>query len=329
MRCVEEVVRQPTSRHPAPFSSAERVTTLFCAEPLRPMACCVIDSLTARGWHATVETGDAARNALRRFRDPSVGLRVLCVAEALDAQTRTALGRALDPYDRRDLLIVHFQTPRAIIEAIEGFVGLKPARRKLARPLTRSTRSYLAHQTLVEQQVDLSRWSAYGVATAATTAALAVGLHFAGPSPIATTAQRSAALLQPTPAETAAPSPLVDDSVLSAVAPTDLDDDDDAKPQRRAPRPSAASASIRQELTPIQDADINEATPRIGGEPTDVEDLGELPLEDLDAAEPVAVLEPVDGVESVSPVAAVDGAPALRRAPTLSTADPFSVPSAP
>lgn len=281
------------------------------------MACCVIDSLTARGWHASVETGDAARNALRRFRDPSVGLRVLCVAEALDAQTRTALGRALDPYDRRDLLIVHFQTPRGVIEEIEAFVGVKGTRRrKPARPLGRSTRSYLGHQTLVEQQVDLGRWSAYGVATAATTAALAVGLHFAAPTEPPTTSVRSAAALQRAPIETAAGSTLVDEAVFAAVAePTE----DEAPAPRRPAHRSAATASTPTPAPMAPSVDL----------PSDVEELGELPMENIDAevdadAEPVATLEPVEAIEKVSPIAAVDGAPALRRLPTLTTADPFS-----
>ena len=152
-----------------------KVATLFCAEALRAPACVVVDALTVRGWSVRLQTGDAAREALKRFRDPKAGLRVLCLPEPLNVAAREALRKALDPLHRGDLLIVDFFTPRTVVEHVLTFSGYRvgPRRRTLGR---RTTRSYLAQPTLLESAVDVGYWSLYGVVAAAAGVAILGGI---------------------------------------------------------------------------------------------------------------------------------------------------------
>jgi hypothetical protein len=131
----------------------------------------VVDALEVRGWSVTLHTGPSAHAALRRsLRNDGDGLRVLCVFEGITVSTQTQLRDALDPHRRGDLLVIPLETPRQVIDAIERFSGTVVPRR--GRP-NRTTRSYLAHPTLIEAQLDVRRWSRYGIAgTLATTAVL-------------------------------------------------------------------------------------------------------------------------------------------------------------
>ncbi len=144
MRRQTSVARTRTSRY-RPVKRP-KVASLFCAEGLRAPACVVLDALGVRGWKVSLQTGDAAREALKRFRDPNAGLRVLCLSEPLDHPSREALRRALDPLHRGDLLIVDFFTPRSVVEHILKFSGYRVGARRPTRG-RRTTRSYLAAPT--------------------------------------------------------------------------------------------------------------------------------------------------------------------------------------
>lgn len=255
----------------------------------------MLDALGVRGWKVSLQTGDAAREALKRFRDPNVGLRVLCLSEPLDHKSREALRRALDPLNRGDLLIVDFFTPRSVVEHVLKFSGYRVGAR---RPSTqrRTTRSYLCQPTLMENAVDVGYWSRYGVGAAAAGVAILGGMSTflaVGPgSDFRTTADATVASA---PAEPRQTSPLVDRSTLSATLPV-LD-----APLPKRPRPAA---------TPPQRDPIPE-------EPAAV--LEEVPLPEVPTEGIVAIERP----RRVPAVIGRGGAPGLLHAPSLHTVDPF------
>ena len=269
-----------------------KVATLFCAEALRAPACVVVDALTVRGWSVRLQTGDAAREALKRFRDPKAGLRVLCLPEPLNVAAREALRKALDPLHRGDLLIVDFFTPRTVVEHVLTFSGYRvgPRRRTLGR---RTTRSYLAQPTLLESAVDVGYWSRYGVGAAAAGVAILGGISTFW-------AMKPDLPLRPQPttvaADTLEPSRLVDDAALSATLPTPVADPrpPQARPRRAAQVPDEEPAATLEEI-----------------------ELPEVPLEGL------AVIERRrDRPAGITR----GGAPGLLPAPSLQTLDPFSGP---
>ncbi len=255
------MARSKTSRH-RPLKRP-KIATLFCAEGLRASACLVLDALAVRGWSAQLQTGDAAREALKRFRDPHAGLRVLCLSEPLDRTSTQALRKALDPLGRGDLLIVDFFTPRTVVESILRFSGYRVGARR-ARP-RRTTRSYLAHATLVENTVDVGYWSRYGMGAAAAGVAILSGM-----STFWAMSDDSVAP-EPTPAAAVAeqhsePSPLVDRTAYSATAVPMFE------PPPAPPRP----------------APVSRANAPLPGEPRatlEEVDLPEVPLEGIVAVE--------------------------------------------
>lgn len=267
-----------------------KIATLFCAEGLRAPACVVVDALTVRGWSVRLQTGDAAREALKRFRDPKAGLRVLCLPEPLDAASQAALRKALDPLQRGDLLIVDFFTPRSVVENILKFSGYRigPQRRVSPR---RTTRSYLAQPTLVESAVDVGYWSRYGMGAAAAGVAILGGMStFWAMKPDLSAAPVASVVA----AETAEASPLIDHATLSATASRPAQD----------PLPAASPERPRMEIPEEEPAATLE----------DVE-LREVPLEGIAVIErrrdqPLAITR--------------GGAPGLLPAPAMQTLDPFS-----
>lgn len=284
------VARTKTSRH-RPIKHP-KVATLFCAEGLRAPACVVIDALTVRGWSVQLQTGDAAREALKRFRDPRAGIRVLCLPTPIDPRSKQALRKALDPLGRADLLIVDFFTPRSVVESILRFGGYRVGPRR-PRSQRRTTRSYLAQPTRVEQAVDVGYWSRYGVAAAAAGVAVLGGMStFLATRPEVRSTPKVAA------SEVVEASPLVDHSVLSNALPLR-----DQEPPT-APPPRKAAAEQIPEEPPATLEEIK---------------LPEVPVEGLVAVErrraPVSISR--------------GGAPGLPRVPRIGTVDPFgSTPAA-
>lgn len=245
---------------PSARTGNQRVATLYCAEPLRAAACCVCDALAVRQFRVGLQTGDAARAALRGFRDPDVGLRVLCVAEPVDEATRTALCRALDPYDRKDLLVIQMTTPLEVVHAIETALGVKPRRKR--RVCNRFTRSYLSHQTLVERPVEVRRWSVYGIAGAMVSLATAAILHLSlGPRPADDASQPASA---PAATEHIAqtPSRLVDDTVLSATQRPEPEPDPAVSALERGVAPGPAPAQVVAVASDLAPLEAIEAPPR-------------------------------------------------------------------
>ncbi|MEM6296955.1 MAG: hypothetical protein AAGA54_37165 [Myxococcota bacterium] len=253
----------------------------------------MLDALAVRGWRVDLRTGDAAREALKRFRDPHAGLRVLCLPEPLEPAAHNALERALDPLGRGDLLVVDFSTPRAVVEAILRASGYRVGARRAVRPV-RSTRSYLAHATLMEHQVDVGYWSRYGMGAAAAGIAILGGMSafWAMKPPRVHTPAVASSDVAATPKR----SRLVEDSTFSAVstAPMDI-----APPPRV--RPISADEHVPEE------------------EPATLEpiELEPVPLED----EALAI--PPSSSTGLPDALARGGAPDLLRPPRSHTIDPF------
>lgn len=293
MRRQRPVARTRTSRY-RPVKRP-KVASLFCAEGLRAPACVVLDALGVRGWKVSLQTGDAAREALKRFRDPNAGLRVLCLSEPLDHASKEALRRALDPLQRGDLLIVDFFTPRSVVEHILKFSGYRVGARRPTRT-RRTTRSYLAQPTLVENAVDVGYWSRYGVGAAAAGVAILGGMStFLAVEASSSLAAHPDTTVVSAPAQPHESSALVDRSTLSA-----------AVPVLEAPLPRQS----RRVAEPQPSVEIPE-------EPTAV--LEEVPLPEV----PVEGLVAVERPRRAAPVLGRGGAPALLRAPSLHTVDPF------
>lgn len=166
-----------------------------------------------------MHSGDAAREALKTFRDPDAGVRVLCLPEPVDPATRIALKRALDPMGRNDLLMIKYTTPRAMVEEILKFAGHRVGPRRLSGS-RRTTRSFLAQPTMVEATVDVGYWSRYTAVAAAAGVACMTGMSVfwamkSGPVDSSKPSTAPAAIAE----QMSAPrSPLVDDAALSAIA---------------------------------------------------------------------------------------------------------------
>lgn len=283
------VARTKTSRH-RPVKRP-KVATLFCAEALRAPACVVVDALTVRGWSVQLQTGDAAREALKRFRDPNTGIRVLCLPEPLEPASQQALRKALDPLGRGDLLIVDFFTPRSVVENVLKFAGYRVGSRR-PRTQRRTTRSYLAQPTLIEHAVDVGYWSRYGMGAAAAGVAILGGMStfWAIRPDVSPTPTRPPAVA----VESVEASPLVDRTAMSnTVTVPELE-----PPPVLRPRKVPAEAPIPEEPPAMLE---------------EVE-LPEVPVEGLVA---------VERRRATPPAISRGGAPGLPRTPRLGTVDPF------
>jgi hypothetical protein len=254
---------------------AARRVTLLCPEPLRASACCVEDALIARGWRVRLEFGAQARRVLLRpVRSEGRDLRVLCTSEPLDADVEAQLRLGVDPDGRGDFQIVLFDTPRAVIEAVERMGGAATRRRRLA---PRRGRTYLQHATLVEQQVHDDRHRRWGIATAVAVAIAAVAGIEARPrladpvdAPIVRRAEEDSA-------SATSGSTRIDEPVLAAVRtalpleeeeePTIVIDDEDTEIDRSRDRGRRASSQATEadalEAAPLEPA------PLAGSDPAD------------------------------------------------------------
>jgi hypothetical protein len=286
-----EVLKHPTSpgvRH--------RRVTLLCAEAFRPAACCVEDALVARGWEVALETGTQARPALRRLlREKNPGLLVVCIPDRVDESLAAKMRARLDPEGRGDLHIVSIETPRSVIEAVERLAG-QPRAPRASRP--RRPRSVLAHPTLVEQQIGPNRLSWMAIGAAAVLVLAAIGLETRARDERSMTSQveRSPAISPGTS------SLLVDETVLSAVAPIGLSDDEPTSPVKIEVR--------SQPSTPVR---LVTAAPEL--EPELAED-GDVDFERLGPA-------PLEEVEHMPSPRAIASVPGIRRSYTVDPFDPF------
>ncbi|HWB73633.1 MAG TPA: hypothetical protein VG755_01735, partial [Nannocystaceae bacterium] len=144
------------------WRAGQRRVRLFCAEELRPSACCIVDALHARGCEVSLFTGPDARANLRTPAPPDV-LRVVWAPEVPDRKIRDRLRAGLDPEGQGDVLVLGATTPRGVIDAVDAF-GAPPRRRRRRSALAR--RTYLAHPTLMERSLDARGYGSGLVAAA-------------------------------------------------------------------------------------------------------------------------------------------------------------------
>lgn len=288
-------------------SCVPRRVTLLCPEPLRASACCVEDALIARGWRVRLEFGAQARRVLLRPGRPDAReLKVLCTAEPLEADVAAQLRLGVDPEGRGDFQIVLFDTPRAVIEAVERMGGAASSRRRRLAP--RRGRTYLQQPTLVEQQVHQDRNRRWGIATAVAVAIAAVAGIEAGPrspgpvdAPIVQRANDPGSEERPR-------SPTLDEPVLAAVRAEPTTDDGDP--------------ALDEPLIVIEDEPQDDRTPASAredrGAPLEV-----APLEPALATTPTGAAVDVRG--ATVPSVATAAAPAdLERLRATYTIDPFA-----
>lgn len=143
--------------------SRSRKLTLYCAERFAAMAEVAADSLTVRDWDVRVVAGTHAKRRLARsMRRPEDGLRILCVAPERMPDSAPRLRRALDPRDRGDLLVIGFETPRHIVDAVEQFEHQRA--RWLAGP---ETRAFVEPSNASRRAANVGwRWALAGAAVA-------------------------------------------------------------------------------------------------------------------------------------------------------------------
>lgn len=158
------------------WRKGDRRVSLFCADELRPAACCIVDALFARGYDVTLLTGNEARESLRQAASAEV-LRVIWAPEGTDRGIRSRLRDALDPDSAGDVMILASPTPRGVIDAIDAF-GTPPRRSRLRRSAPRKT--YLANPTLMELDRGAKGWMPGAIAAGLVAAVAVVGLSFVG-----------------------------------------------------------------------------------------------------------------------------------------------------
>ncbi|MBC8069079.1 MAG: hypothetical protein IAG13_12155, partial [Deltaproteobacteria bacterium] len=153
------------------WHAGQRRVRLYCAEELRPSACCIVDALHTRGYEVSLFTGPEARSHLRGEAHPEV-LRVVWAPEVPDRDTRERLRAGLDPDAQGDVLVLGATTPRGVIDAVDAFGAPRRRRRRAQHP----RRTYLAHPTLVERSLDTHGYRGGMLAGAAILVALVAGL---------------------------------------------------------------------------------------------------------------------------------------------------------
>ncbi len=225
----------------ASWRAGVRRVRLFCAEELRPAACCIVDALHTRGYEVSLITGSEARAMLQQPASADL-LRVVWAPGSPDSRSRARLREALDPDAAGDVLVLAAPTPRGVIEAIDAF-GAPARRRRVAHP----RRGYLAQPTLMELERGARSWWVGGSAVAGLVLGViaVVGLS-RGPAAVPAPASPPAAAVASQPRLGDGP---VLASTRAALAPADdvvvdATDDDDDEPvileAARAPRGSAA-----------------------------------------------------------------------------------------
>jgi hypothetical protein len=222
----DRVARTPsrsiTALHLSWRAGSKRVR-LFCAEELRPSACCIVDALHTRGCEVSLFTGPDARQQLRMPAAADV-LRVVWAPEVPDRRIRDRLRAGLDPEGQGDVLVLGATTPKGVIEAVDAF-GAPPRRRRRRSPYAR--RTYLANPTLCERRLDAKGYGGGLVAAAALALALVTGLWLGS--------QQSTVITPTTIAkvEPVTRAPLREEPVLAASVhrfddeQTDVEDDDE------------------------------------------------------------------------------------------------------
>jgi hypothetical protein len=229
------------------WHQGERRVRLFCADELRPAACCIVDALHARGYEVSLLTGPEARIGLQQPASAEI-LRVIWAPEGTDKQSRSRLRDALDPDSAGDVMVLASSTPRGVIDAIDAF-GTPPRRSRIKGPLGR--RTFLANPTLMELDRGAKGWLP-GVAAASVVAVFVIGgLSFLGGRP-----PRERASAPTVTASESMSSPKRDEAVLaSGRAAVDLDlEEDEEEPiilddaPVRASGKRAAEAVIVEEL---------------------------------------------------------------------------------
>lgn len=226
-----------------------RRVRLFCADELRPAACCIVDALHARGYEVSLLTGPEARIGLQQPASAEI-LRVIWAPEGTDRGTRSRLRDALDPDSAGDVMVLASTTPRGVIDAIDAF-GTPPRRSRIKGGLARKT--FLAQPTLMELDRGAKGWLPGAAAACVLGVFLVGGLALgAGGSP------RGRASAAPVTATESMSAAKRDEPVLAsgrAAVEFEIEDDDeepiileDAPVRRRA---AAESAVI--EMAPLDE----------------------------------------------------------------------------
>lgn len=153
-----------------------RRVRLFCADELRPAACCVVDALHTRGYDVALLTGTEAREALQLPAAADL-LRVIWAPDGTTRGTRSRLREALDPDAAGDVLVLAAPTPRGVIDAIDAFGAPRRTRSRM-----QPRRTYLAQPTLLERKLDARGWTSSALAAGAIAAVLIGGLWLGAPS---------------------------------------------------------------------------------------------------------------------------------------------------
>ncbi len=239
----------------AQWHAGQRRVRLFCAEELRPAACCIVDALHTRGYEVVLLTGPEAREGLQQPASAEV-LRVIWAPEGADRATRTRLREALDPDAAGDVLVLAAATPRGVIEAIDAFGG--PPRRKHLLAARRKT--YLAQPTLMERKLEPARWMASALGAGAIAIALVAGLWL-GTAPSTAIEPSRPALASDS---MSSPKPRELDSVLaSSRAELDLEDalEDGEQDEPIILKDVEAPLDRRRQMEPLLGDEVLDAAP--------------------------------------------------------------------
>lgn len=207
----------------AAWRAGVRRVRLFCAEELRPAACCIVDALHARGYEVTLATGNDARGLLQQPASADM-LRVVWAPEGTDRDARSRLRDALDPDAAGDVMVLAAATPRGVIDAIDAF-GTPRKRRRVAGP----RREFLVQPTLVERKLDARGWSGSVLGGLAITCALFGGAWWSGR--VAATTEAAMTRPHDEPATPTARPTHLDEPVLAGTRAPSFDDDAVAAPE--------------------------------------------------------------------------------------------------
>lgn len=234
----------------AAWHAGHRRVRLFCADELRPSACCIVDALHTRGYEVSLFTGAEARVGLQQRANADV-LRVIWAPEGPDKKARSRLRDALDPDAAGDVMVLAATTPRGVIEAIDAF-GLPPRRSRLcATP----RKTYLAQPTLMERKLETKHWATSALGAGAIALVLVGGLWLGARAPTRAVATQPARV---TAESMSSPKAVAIEPVLaSSRIELDFADDDDDEPiifvEDAPPRGRSAAAQ------PLDDAPLEPA----------------------------------------------------------------------
>lgn len=218
------------------WRAGDRRVSLFCADELRPAACCVVDALFTRGYDVTLSSGAEARDALRTPASAEV-LRVVWAPDGGDAATRARLRGMLDPDAAGDVMILASSTPRGVIEAIEAFGA--PRRKRLRAAAPRKT--YLANPTLMELDRGAQGWLPTAIAAGAVAAIAVIGLSLLGSgsrarasTPGVTASESMSRSVKDEPVLASGRAPVFEEIGDDEEEPIILDDEPEEMPRKRA-----------------------------------------------------------------------------------------------